>query len=99
MMQQILCMDGSDDVDLCTHLLAIAVVACRPITMEELASLANSNNMASLQEAVQLCLQSRTGKARRSGDYIRQRLATDVRCPERTGKNALDYAKNSAIEP
>ena len=60
MMQQICNLDDADDADLCKRILALIAIVYRPITLEELASLAEilrdmADDLELLREIISLC--------------------------------------------
>ncbi|TEY29165.1 hypothetical protein BOTCAL_0965g00010 [Botryotinia calthae] len=55
MMEQIVSMEDIEAAQLCLEILAIVVIAYRPVTLDELVSLMKMNNEISLEEIIQLC--------------------------------------------
>ncbi|APA15267.1 hypothetical protein sscle_14g100370 [Sclerotinia sclerotiorum 1980 UF-70] len=55
MMKQIVDMEDIDAAQICLQILAIVVIAYRPLTLDELMSLMEMNNEIPLEEIIQLC--------------------------------------------
>ncbi|KAF7508093.1 hypothetical protein GJ744_009675 [Endocarpon pusillum] len=97
MMEQIRCLEDSDDVESCTRILSSATLAYRPIHLKELVAMAglqeDPNDVESLNELVDLCGSFLT--IREDTVYFIHQSAKDYFS---TGKGAQIFASGQAEE-